>query len=246
MKNNIRFYIGLMGLGFLTLGPLAQSASLIPSRFLSGDDAISGAASDQTVPVIAAGGNMMLAVWSDKRSYPAGAPFYEFETAHDIYGMRLDASGNPIDTVPFVITQEAASQDNPQVVWNGTNWLVLFESYDLSGTGFYYQKSLEAVRVSSTGQVLNATPIKIRGVSPVGLAWAAASDGTDWVVVFEASDSSSAIELLRVTSAGAVVQPPKTIVTSTYYLEVQLPSRLRCRRLPLYLDRLLRHIRSQV
>ena len=162
MKNNIRFYIGLMGLGFLTLGPLAQSASLIPSRFLTGDEAISGAASDQTVPVIAAGGNMMLAVWSDKRSYPAGAPFYEFETAHDIYGMRLDASGNPIDTVPFVITQEAASQDNPQVVWNGTNWLVLFESYDLSGTGFYYQKSLEAVRVSSTGQVLNATPIKIR------------------------------------------------------------------------------------
>jgi len=222
MKNNIRFYIGLMGLGFLTLGPLAQSASLIPSRFLPGDDAISGAASDQTVPVIAAGGNMMLVVWSDKRSYPAGAPFYEFETAHDIYGMRLDASGNPIDSVPFVITQEAASQDNPQVVWNGTNWLVLFESYDLSGTGFYYQKSLEAVRVPSTGEVLNATPIKIRGVSPVGLAWAAASDGTDWVVVFQASDSSSAIELLRVTSAGAVVQPPKTIITSTYYLRSNL------------------------
>ena len=148
MKNNIRFCIGLMGLGFLTLGPLAQSASLIPSRFLPGDDAVSGAASDQTAPVIATGGNMMLAVWSDKRSYPAGASYYEFETAHDIYGMRLDASGNPIDTVPFVITQEAASQDNPQVVWNGTNWLVLFESYDLSGTGFYYQKSLEAVRVS--------------------------------------------------------------------------------------------------
>jgi len=218
MKNSIRLCIGLISLGFLAMSPLAHSASVIPSRFLPGDEAISGAASDQTVPVIAAGGNMMLAVWSDKRSYPAGAPFYEFETAHDIYGMRLDASGNPIDTVSFVITQEAASQDNPQVVWNGTNWLVLFESYDLSGTGFYYQKSLEGVRVSPTGQVLDAKPIKIRGVSPVGLAWAAASDGTDWVVVFQTSDSSSAVEVLRITGAGVVQQPPKTIIPSTYYL----------------------------
>ena len=151
MKNNIRFYIGLMGFGFVISGAFAQSASIIPSRFLPGDDVVSGAASDQTAPVIAAGGNTMLAVWSDKRSYPAGASYYEFETAHDIYGMRLDATGNPIDPVPFVITQEAASQDNPQVVWNGTNWLVLFESYDLSGTGFYYQKSLEAVRVVARG-----------------------------------------------------------------------------------------------
>ena len=166
MRNNIRFYIGLMIFGFVISGAFAQSASVIPSRFLPGDAVISGAASDQTAPVIAAGGNTMLAVWSDKRSYPAGASYYEFETAHDIYAMRLDASGNPIDTVPFVITQEAASQDNPQVVWNGTNWLVLFESYDLSGTGYYYQRSLEAVRVSPTGQVLDLAPIKIRGVSP--------------------------------------------------------------------------------
>jgi hypothetical protein len=114
----------------------------------------------------------MLAVWSDKRSYPAvNSLYYEFETAHDIYAMRLDASGNPIDAVPFVITQEAASQDNPQVVWNGTNWLVLFESYDLSGTGFYYQKSLEGVRVSPAGQVLDLVPIKIRGVTPSWSGW---------------------------------------------------------------------------
>ena len=55
MKNNIRLCIGLMSLGFLALGLLAQSASVIPLRFLAGDDAISGASSDQTVPVIAMG-----------------------------------------------------------------------------------------------------------------------------------------------------------------------------------------------
>lgn len=222
MKHGIRLCIGLIVLGFVISSALAQSASLIPSRFLPGDDAISGAAGDQTAPAIATGGNMMLAVWSDKRSYPAGASYYEFETAHDIYGMRLDAAGNPIDAVPFVITQEAASQDNPQVVWNGTNWLVLFESYDLSGTGFYYQKSFEGVRVAPTGQVMDTTPIKIRSVSPVGLAWAAASDGTDWVVVYESSDASSALQFLRITAAGVVQYPPKTIIPSTYYLRFNL------------------------
>ena len=222
MKNYIRFCIGLMSFGFVIACALAQPASIIPSRFLPGDAAVSGAAADQTVPVIATGGETMLAVWSDKRSYPAVTSlYYEFETAHDIYGMRLDATGNPIDAIPFVITQEAASQDNPQVVWNGTNWLVLFESYDLSGTGFYYQKSLEAVRVSPAGQVLDPAPIKIRGVTPSGLAWAAASDGTDWVLVFQGSDSSS-IELLRITGTGAVVQPLKTIVDSTYYSRFNL------------------------
>ena len=55
MNNNIRLCIGLVGLGFLALDSLAQSASVIPSRFLPGDAAISGAASDRTVPVIAPG-----------------------------------------------------------------------------------------------------------------------------------------------------------------------------------------------
>ena len=40
MKNNIRLCIGLMSLGFLALGLLAQSASVIPLRFLAGDDTI--------------------------------------------------------------------------------------------------------------------------------------------------------------------------------------------------------------
>ena len=53
MKNNVRLCIGLIGLGLLALGPPARSASVIPSRFLPGDDANAGAASDQTVPAIA-------------------------------------------------------------------------------------------------------------------------------------------------------------------------------------------------
>ena len=40
MKNNIRVCIGLIGLGFVVSGPLAQSSSVLPSRFLPGDASV--------------------------------------------------------------------------------------------------------------------------------------------------------------------------------------------------------------
>lgn len=40
MKNNIRFCIGLIGLGFVVSSALAQSSSVMPSRFLPGDASV--------------------------------------------------------------------------------------------------------------------------------------------------------------------------------------------------------------
>ena len=66
------------------------------------------------------------------------------------------------------------AQENPKVAWNGTHWLVVFESTGVSGTGYYYEKSLKAVRVAANGTVVDATPIDIPGVSPLPYAWALA------------------------------------------------------------------------
>ena len=76
---------------------------------------------------------------------PDASSFFELETSADIYGMRIGTAGNPLESVPIVVTQEKASQLNPKISWNGSNWLVVFESTDLSGTGFYYESSLEAI-----------------------------------------------------------------------------------------------------
>jgi PKD repeat protein len=189
----------------------------VPLRFLPGDGAVVAAAQDQRAPAIAAGPGMSLAVWADRRSYPAGVMFGEYETASDIYAVRLDANGAALDPVPFVITQAPGAQENPQVAWNGTHWLVLFESYDVHGTGYYYQKSLEAVRVAPTGAVVDARPIKIRNVAPSGQSWTAASDGNNWVVAFMRGNSVSALQLLRITAAGVVEQGPKTVIGSSWY-----------------------------
>ena len=104
--------------GIFTASYLPAQA-VLPPRFLPGDSAISPAADNQMSPDIARGGDQFLAVWADNRASTSG----EVATGWDIYAMRLDAAGNPIDTVPIVISQGPGDQNGPKVVWNGQNWL---------------------------------------------------------------------------------------------------------------------------
>ncbi len=198
----------------------AAETAVTPTHFLPGDDTIGGAAGQQLTPNIAQGGDTLLAVWADYRSAPTD--LLEFETYGDIYGMRLDASGNPLDAPPFAITQGPATQTNPTAVWNGTHWLVVYESYSVSGTGYYYQKSLEAVRVSPSGEILDTTPIRIFGVIPFISSWAVASDGTEWVVVFHGEADGYDLKAVRITAAGTVELPAQSLVPGTYYLRFNL------------------------
>ncbi len=204
----------------LTMPVFAQGEAAMPASWLPGDDTVGMAAELQQTPAIARGGDVLLAVWADHRSMPSGVG-NAYETASDIYGMRLDGDGNLLDSVPFVITQAQAAQENPKIAWNGAHWLVVFESDSMTAGG-YYQKSLAAVRVAPNGQVVDAAPIRLYNFSPAGGAWAVASDGTDWVVVSETSDSNSSLKALRITAAGAVAQPPKLLMPSTFYLRFHL------------------------
>jgi PKD repeat protein len=195
----------------------ADAASVrMPSRYVPGDGAIAAAAKDQVAPFLCQGGTAVLAVWSDNRANSTGG--YEGETSWDIYGMRFDASGNPLAKVPLAIAAGPASQKNPRASWNGTSWLVVFESVDFGGTG-YYQASLEAVRVAPDGHVLDAKPIKVYNMTPSGGVWAVASDGSGWVVVNQATPVNSDIVAARISSAGVLLDPgPRRIVPATYYM----------------------------
>ncbi len=198
----------------------AAETAVTPTHFLPGDDVIGGAAGQQLTPDIALGDDTLLAVWSDYRS--ASNDLLEWETYGDIYGMRLDAAGAPLATVPFVITQGPGTQMNPTAVWNGDHWLVVYESYSVSGTGSYYQKSLEAVRVAADGQVLDTTPLRIFGVIPFVSSWDVASDGTDWVVAFHGDTDSYDLKAVRITAAGGVELPANSLVPGTYYMRYNL------------------------
>ncbi len=195
----------------------AGAATRIPAGALPGDDAPGAAAGTQSAPSLAAGGGAVLALWSDARANSTGG--YEGETSADIYGQRFDEAGAPLDAVPFPVVARRATQALPRAAWNGANWLVVYESVDLTGTGGYYQTSLEAVRVSPAGAVLDARPIRLFNMQPVGGTWAVASDGTNWVVVNQGTSSAGDLAAQRVSAAGVLLDPaPRSLVAATYYL----------------------------
>ena len=99
----------------------AEAQISIPDRFLPGDTTINPAAGEQSSPAIAQGGNTVLVVWTDGRANTTDTS--GLETADDIYGMRFDAAGAPIDVLHFPIATVQARQGQPQIAWNGANWL---------------------------------------------------------------------------------------------------------------------------
>ena len=217
MHSRIRLVDLLAVLSVAALALPEAWPSKLPTRFVPGDATIGAVHQNQTTPFLAQGGATVLAVWSDARANVLGP--YEGETSRDIYAMRLDGTGAPLETVPFVVTAGRASQENPRAAWNGANWLVVYESYDLNGTGYYYQKSLEALRVAPDGRILDPQPIRIHGVTPIGATWAVASDGSEWVIAIQGTSSGGEIVALRVSRDGALLDAaPRILVPATYYL----------------------------
>ncbi|MEK6675057.1 MAG: PKD domain-containing protein [Planctomycetota bacterium] len=189
--------------------------------FLPGDAAVSPVVTDQTAPAISRGSDSTLVVWTDNRADPTGAyTWSEYETSRDIYGIRLDSAGNVMDGTALAIVTGRAIQNYAKVAWNGTSWLVVYQSVDLNGTGYYYQDSLEAVRVSSTGQVLDAQPIKLYGLTPSGSGyWDIGSDGNNWVLVNQGTSAGGDIVAIRISPAGVLLDPPnRALVPATYYM----------------------------
>jgi len=122
---------------------------------LPGDSAVLPAVNSQQEHSIARGGDHYLAAWSDYRGRSAGSQSVQGDG--DVLGIRLNAQGQPIDATPFVIAGGMGLQNRPLVAWNGSNWLVVYISQD--PVGGYYENRMRAVRVSPSGEVLDATPI---------------------------------------------------------------------------------------
>jgi len=186
-----------------------QAQNLTPAEFLPGTPVIGPTAGTQRKPALAAGAGSTLLVFEDNR---AG----DF----DLFGVRLDASGAPLDPVPFPIHKGAGDQIRPTVSWNGSSWLVVFSSQVDPGSG-YFADEVAAVRVSAAGAVLDSTPIGLM-VDSSGVAFAVTSDGSNWAVVYTGfSGGNSGLSVRRISAAGVVLDPagvevrPETFTLST-------------------------------
>jgi hypothetical protein len=184
----------------LGLPLLAQAANLMPPIGLPDVPAITAAAGLQRNPAAAAGANATLVVFEDDR---AGD--------RDIFAVRVDAQGQPLDAVPFAITKAAANQTVPRVVWNGQDWLCVYKSEYDPGSG-YFATELRAQRVSAAGVVLDPVPVALAN-DATGLEFAVGSDGQGFVVAWTGqSGGNSDVRARRITAAGAALDGAGVIV----------------------------------
>ena len=195
---------------------LSAGQTLGPTRTFPGDRLVGPSTGIQKEPALAAGGPGFLAVWEDRRANLSGTINAAGNVAAgnmtDIHAARFDASGNLLDTTPIVIANQGHNQTEPAVAWNGSNWLVVWTT---QRHDFYFFEDIVGVRVAPDGTVLDDEPITIRPEtnSPsnnYGENPSVGSDGTNWLVAWEAidfTDNKAIVQGTRLAADGSVLDP---------------------------------------
>lgn len=99
---------------------------------------INTATNRQVSPAVSTTGTDYLVVWSDERD------------GWNILGARLDGNGTPLSPAEFTVSAGLNSQSNPQVVWTGSQYLVV---WDDGRSGRYTELYLS--RVAGDGTVID-------------------------------------------------------------------------------------------
>lgn len=158
----------------------AQPLPILDHGMLFGDAGVGAAVNSQQEQAVAQGGEQYLVVWSDYRAQAAGGGTNQ--SACDIFGIRLDSQGLPVDPMPFLIAGGMGMQQRPMVAWNGEAWLVVYVSQD--PVGGYFADRTRMVRVSAAGQVLDATPLSLPATAftPDNLGLQVAGQAGQWLI----------------------------------------------------------------
>ncbi|UCF80588.1 MAG: hypothetical protein JSV08_08795 [Acidobacteriota bacterium] len=132
--------------------------------------AISTAANGQYEPSVASNGTDYFLAWSDYRS----------GTDYDIYGARVASDGTVLDPAGVAVSTAADWQLYPSVASNGTDYFVAWQD-QRSGADW----DIYGARVTAGGSVLEPSGIAISTQADNQLDPAVASDGVDYLVVWE-------------------------------------------------------------
>lgn len=154
-------------------------------------------------PAVAWNGSEYLVVFTD-------SPIFTGDD--DVYGMRLDADGNPLDPAAFPIAKRAEDQSFPDVAWDGENFLVVYEDSSLEGINH----DIFATRVTSAGDILDPDGFPISTAE--GYQWgpSLAWDGTNYLVAWTDERDEGSIYGARV-SPDTTVLDPEGIQISFYH-----------------------------
>ncbi|WP_216612480.1 cadherin-like domain-containing protein [Myxococcus xanthus] len=157
---------------------------------------VTAASNTQSAPAVATNGTTYLVVWNDFRG-----------GASDIIGARVSLAGELLDPQGIAIAAADFDQRTPSIASNGLDYLVLWNTRDPNVST---RSVIKGALVAGAGQVLSPTPLSFpSGAWYVAGSAAVASNGTDYLVVWESYDlGSSAVLGVRVTREGVVLDSP--------------------------------------
>jgi hypothetical protein len=180
--------------------------TLSAPAMLPGDAAIGQAAGTQDQPFITEGdGATWLMVWRDTRSNLADT---QGGITTDVWGMRVDADGTPLDPVSFPIASGPWNEDSPRAAWNGSEWLVAFDAE--APTPGYWGQGVFASRVAADGTLLDAEALTVADdTSDTEALWDVASDGVRWATLYQGVNAATGTYSLfgATIESGGVVGP---------------------------------------
>ena len=153
---------------------------------------VSTTTDDQWFPAIGYDGTNYFVVWQDAR-----------HGAYDIYGARIAPSGTILDAQPIRLGTNPSSKHDPDLAFDGTNYLVVWEDFRNGRTDIY------GTRVTKAGVVLDPSGIAIC-TAPADQWEPTPVFGHDnFLVVWHDYRNASGPDIYaaRVTPAGAVLDP---------------------------------------
>jgi hypothetical protein len=155
---------------------------------------VSAAANSQSSPAVAWNGTNFLVVWDDWRS----------GSCCDVYGARVSGAGSVLDAAGLAISTAAGGQTEPELAWNGTNFLVVWQD---GRSGGFVEADIYGTRVSAAGSVLDSTGIAISTSANDQTSPAVAWNGTDFLVVWADRRSGTNYDIYgaRVSATGSVL-----------------------------------------
>jgi len=156
-------------------------------------------------------GTNYLVVWHDYHHHDSTSLFYA-----DIYGMRVDQSGNILDTQAISISTAHEDQLYPSVAFDGTNYLVVWEDWRNVYSGRLMD--VYGARVTMSGTVLDPSGFTVSGDPGAQYAPSVAFDGTNYFAVWERKGNAyrdNAIFGARITPNGTVIDTSAILITDS-------------------------------
>lgn len=154
-------------------------------------------------PTLAFTGIHNLVVWVDHRDF------------WDIYGTRVDPSGEVLDTNGVLITMETQRQQSSCVASNGTNYVVAWIS-----PGMYSGWNIHSVLMEPTGTMLNLDTIRVSGDVDNNSKTSASYNGTDFFLAW----NNEHIYGARLSSKGDILDKDGIQISREYSWGVRKPS----------------------